>query len=88
MSCPLVLACDTAYAMQLATTLRSIVETNRSGWPLEFHVLSDGLLKNTNESHEFPANRFGIDPLGTSGPGALSGCATPPYMSKMTLPGS
>ena len=43
MSCPLVFACDAAYAMPLSTTLRSIVENNRSGWPLEFHVLSDGL---------------------------------------------
>jgi len=36
-----VFACDEAYAMPLATTLRSIVETNASNWPLEFHVLSD-----------------------------------------------
>jgi lipopolysaccharide biosynthesis glycosyltransferase len=39
---PLVLACDEGYAMQLATTLRSIVEANRNDWPLDFHVLSDG----------------------------------------------
>ena len=39
---PFVFACDSAYAMPLATTFRSIVETNRKGWPLEFHVLSDG----------------------------------------------
>jgi lipopolysaccharide biosynthesis glycosyltransferase len=46
-SMPIVLACDTGYAMQLATTLRSIVEANRSGWPLEFHVLSDGFTEAT-----------------------------------------
>ncbi|RZN33405.1 glycosyltransferase family 8 protein [Bradyrhizobium sp. Leo121] len=40
---PIVLACDKRYAMPLATTLRSIVETDRSGEPLEFHVLADGL---------------------------------------------
>jgi lipopolysaccharide biosynthesis glycosyltransferase len=41
MYCPLVLACDQAYAMPLATALRSIVEANRPSWPLEFHVLTD-----------------------------------------------
>ena len=43
MRCPIVLACDKRYAMPLATTLRSIVDTNRSGEPLEFHVLVDGV---------------------------------------------
>ena len=42
MSCPLVLACDEAYAMQLATTIRSIADVNRNAWPLDVHVLSDG----------------------------------------------
>jgi lipopolysaccharide biosynthesis glycosyltransferase len=44
---PIVLACDEAYAMPLAITLRSIAEANRSGWPLEFHVFSDGLPDDT-----------------------------------------
>jgi len=35
--------------MQLATVLRSIVEANRSGWPVEFHVLSDGFAEATKE---------------------------------------
>jgi lipopolysaccharide biosynthesis glycosyltransferase len=39
---PLVLACDEAYAMPLATALRSIVEADRSGRPVEVYVLSDG----------------------------------------------
>lgn len=38
----LVLACDEAYAMPLATTLRSIVEANPTNWPLECHILTDG----------------------------------------------
>jgi lipopolysaccharide biosynthesis glycosyltransferase len=29
--------------MPLATALRSVVEANRLSWPLEFHVLSDGI---------------------------------------------
>ncbi|RPH51029.1 MAG: glycosyltransferase family 8 protein [Desulfobacteraceae bacterium] len=44
-----VMACDKGYAMQLATALRSIVEVNRSNWPIEFHVLSDGFLEATKE---------------------------------------
>lgn len=42
-SCPIVFACDAAYAMPLATTLRSVVETNPSSWPLEIHVIADGI---------------------------------------------
>lgn len=38
---PLVLACDAGYAMPLATTLRSLVEANRAGWPLDVHVLAE-----------------------------------------------
>ncbi|HEY8037341.1 MAG TPA: glycosyltransferase family 8 protein [Methylobacter sp.] len=44
---PIVLACDAAYAMPLATTLRSIVEANRNNWPLDFHVLSEGFSDDT-----------------------------------------
>jgi lipopolysaccharide biosynthesis glycosyltransferase len=44
---PIVLACDKRYAMPLATTLRSIVDADRSGDPLEFHVLADGLSERT-----------------------------------------
>jgi lipopolysaccharide biosynthesis glycosyltransferase len=44
---PIVLACDEAYAMPLATTLRSIVEANRSNYPLDFHIFSDGISEYT-----------------------------------------
>jgi lipopolysaccharide biosynthesis glycosyltransferase len=44
--CPFVLACDAGYAMPLATTLRSIAEANRSGWPFEVYILSDGFSEN------------------------------------------
>lgn len=37
-----VLACDEAYAMPLATTLRSMVEANQASWPLECRILTDG----------------------------------------------
>jgi len=37
---PIVFACDEHYAMPLAAALRSLVETNRSAWPLDIHLLS------------------------------------------------
>jgi lipopolysaccharide biosynthesis glycosyltransferase len=46
-SCPLVFAADEAYTMQLATTMRSVVETNASSWPIEFHVLTDSIAEDT-----------------------------------------
>jgi lipopolysaccharide biosynthesis glycosyltransferase len=42
-----VLACDEAYAMPLATTLRSIAEHNRRHWPLDVTVLIDHLCDST-----------------------------------------
>ena len=39
----IVLACDGAYVMPLATTLRSAVESTPSAWPLSFHVMCHGV---------------------------------------------
>ncbi len=36
---PVVLTCDGAYAMALATTLRSLVDANPLSWPVAFHIL-------------------------------------------------
>lgn len=44
---PIVFACDESYAMPLATTLRSIAETNAGAWPLEFHVLFSAITQDT-----------------------------------------
>lgn len=40
---PIALAADAAYAMPLATTLRSIAESNRAAWPVEVHVIHEGI---------------------------------------------
>jgi len=40
---PIVLSSDAAYAMPLAVTLRSIVESNIADWPLSFHILYSGI---------------------------------------------
>jgi lipopolysaccharide biosynthesis glycosyltransferase len=39
---PVVLAADSNYAMQLATTLRSLVDSNVRAWPIDVHVFWEG----------------------------------------------
>ncbi|RYD80202.1 MAG: hypothetical protein EOP84_12225, partial [Verrucomicrobiaceae bacterium] len=48
----LVLTCDGAYAMSLATTMRSIVDSNRSAWPLDFYLLISEFPKEVQEKLE------------------------------------
>lgn len=38
----LAMCCDGRYAMPLATTLRSMAESNVAHWPVEVHVLAEG----------------------------------------------
>ena len=59
---PIVFACDKRYAMPLATTLRSIVDADRSGEPLEFHVLADGFSEHTRRRvlNSLPRNSASI----------------------------
>ena len=74
MRCPIVLACDKRYAMPLATTLRSIVDTNRSGGPLEFHVLVDDVSERMRRRIlELSSAWFCIDPMDRSGLGYVPG---------------
>jgi len=47
--CPIVLACDEGYAMPLATTLRSLADSNTRHWPLLVTVLHDGFREATKE---------------------------------------
>lgn len=81
----IVLACDEAYAMPLATTLRSIVEANRSGWSLDFHVLTDGFSKDTQGRvlDSLPKGSASINwvPVGL---GLFRDFCTVPGVSKMT----
>lgn len=44
---PIVLACDEAYAMPLATTIRSIIDAHPSRWPVILYVLSGGISRAT-----------------------------------------
>ena len=71
--------------MPLATTLRSIVESNASSWPLEFHLLSDGFSEDTRK------RVFDSLPKGSASLRWLSVDMTPfrefetcSYISKMT----
>jgi lipopolysaccharide biosynthesis glycosyltransferase len=54
---PIVFACDEGYAMPLATALRSIIDANRTGCALEFHVLFDKFSERarTKVSNSLPA---------------------------------
>lgn len=47
--CPIVLACDEGYAMPLATTLRSLADSNTQHWPLFVTVLHVGFREATKE---------------------------------------
>jgi lipopolysaccharide biosynthesis glycosyltransferase len=84
-NCPVVLACDEGYAMPLATALRSIVEANRKGWPLDFHVLSDGFSEDTRKkvSDSLP-NGSGSIRWVYADLGLFEEFSTMPYISKMT----
>src|SRR5437763_13577971 len=83
--CPLVFACDETYAMPLATTLRSVVEANRSGWPHAIYVLSDNMSKNAQRkvNDSLPKGSASIRwvPVDVT---LFGGFSTEPYVSKMT----
>jgi len=40
---PIVFAADAAFAVPLATSLRSLVENNMQAWPLDIHVINEGM---------------------------------------------
>lgn len=84
-TCPLVFACDEGYGMPLATTLRSIVETNADSWPLEFHVLSDGISEGmrTKIINSLPVGSASMH-WATVELGLFSKFSTLPHISKIT----
>lgn len=83
---PLVLACDEGYAMQLATTLRSIVEADRNDRPLDFLVLSDGFSEDTRGKvlRSLPKGSASIEWVDVD-LGPFVEFATISYISKMTF---
>jgi lipopolysaccharide biosynthesis glycosyltransferase len=82
----LVFVCDAAYAMPLATTLRSIAETNRCGWPLEFHVLSSGFLDETRKKvlDSLPPGSASVDWISTDA-AQYEGFSTLAHVSRITF---
>lgn len=44
-----VFACDAGFAMPLATTIRSLAETNLSHWPIQVYILSSGFSEETKQ---------------------------------------
>ena len=82
---PIVLAADAAYAMPLATTLRSITDANRDGWPLSIHIISDDIASATRQRvlDSLPRSSVSIHwhPVDL---GPVRGFATADHISKMT----
>jgi len=83
---PIVLACDGAYAPQLATCLRSIVEADRGNWPLGFHILTEGFSVETRARvhGSLPPGSASINwiPVDVSD---FQNCWTMEHVSKMTF---
>jgi lipopolysaccharide biosynthesis glycosyltransferase len=48
----LVLACDAAFAMPLATALRSVADASHDAWPMEIYILESGFCDRTRRDVE------------------------------------
>ncbi|MEY4749942.1 MAG: hypothetical protein RIQ60_2156 [Pseudomonadota bacterium] len=87
--CPIVLACDSAYAMPLATTLASLAEHNQHHWPLRVTVLVDaqdiGLDAATRARvlHSAPAGSLRLS-WATVDPSGFDTLVRPAHVSRMT----
>lgn len=80
------MAADAAYAMPLATALRSLVENNCSQWPLDIHVLYQGIDEETKSKifGSLPSNSVEIT-WHSIDPSLLARkYYTPPHISMMT----
>ncbi len=51
----------------IGDALRSIVEANRSSWPLELCAIGRFFRKHAKQGLRFPAEEIGVDPLGSRG---------------------
>ncbi|MBX5144206.1 glycosyltransferase family 8 protein [Rhizobium lentis] len=84
---PIVFAVDEAYAVPLATALRSVAENNQSAWPLDIHVIHQGIDEETKRLvfESLPARSAVIQwhPIATLS--FASGFSTRPGVSKMTF---
>ncbi|PDT02256.1 glycosyl transferase [Rhizobium chutanense] len=84
---PIVFAVDAAYAVPLATALRSIAENNQSAWPLDIHVIHQAIGEETKRLifESLPANSAVIQwhPIDTLS--FASGFSTRPGVSRMTF---
>lgn len=82
---PIVMACDEAYAMPLATTLRSMVESNRSGRQLEIFVLTSRFSTGKKQKvlHSLPPGSASVRwiPVELA---SFENFSTQPYISTMT----
>lgn len=85
MSYPIVFACDGAYAMPLATTLRSLAEANLSGSSIDCYVLCDGFSEDIKAKvfDSLPDESISIHWIPVD-LGLFQGYSTKEWISKMT----
>ncbi|WP_246091724.1 glycosyltransferase family 8 protein [Aliirhizobium smilacinae] len=84
---PIVFAADAAFAAPLATALRSLAESNMQAWPLDIHVLSEGMDEATKQriAGSMPENSAAIKWHSIETLSFASQFATRPGVSKMTF---
>lgn len=81
----LVLLADERYAMPLATTLSSIARSNRRHWPIQVHVLQDGMSDRSRQRvlDSVPSQSIAILWHGVN-LSSFASLSTLPHISRMT----
>lgn len=81
----LVLLADERYAMPLATTLSSIARSNRRYWPIQVHVLQDGMSERSRQRvlDSLPSNSIALVWHGVD-LSSFASLSTLPHISRMT----
>ncbi len=84
---PIVFAADAAFAAPLATALRSVAESNRQAWPLDIHVINEGMDEAIKQriAGSLPANSAAMTWHSIDTLSFASRFSTRPGISKMTF---
>lgn len=83
----IVFAADAAFAAPLATALRSVVDNNMRAWPLDIHVITEGMNEATKRriAGSLPEDSAAINWHSIETPSFASQFSTRPGVSKMTF---
>ena len=84
---PIVFAADAAFAVPLATALRSLAESNMQAWPLDIHVINEGMADDTKQHifNSLPENSATITWHSIDTFSFASQFSTRPGISRMTF---